>query len=90
VTAPRDRPTEFTRAIRAELKHRIADQGLTRKQIAQATGHTAATIHRWLDSERPLRVTSVEEICAAIGVEPRQVIADAEVRMPPPAAQPVK
>jgi transcriptional regulator with XRE-family HTH domain len=90
VTAQSDRAAEFTRAIRAELKHRITSQNLTLKTLAQATGHHPATLGRWLNGKLPLRLNALGEICAAIGADPADVVQDACARMTDAGGQPVE
>lgn len=70
----RQRALTFSRYVGLELKGKITARGFTAKDVAMASGHSAAAFNRWLNGRVELPLTVLCEACEIIGIEPRFVV----------------
>lgn len=64
----------FDKAIADALRGKAAELHLTQIDIANASGITARTIHRYMNGQSPIPVSKLVDIASAIGVDPGEII----------------
>ena len=65
--------------ISKRLKEVSAASGLTEEEMAVLTGRTRRTVKKWLCRQSLPKVSDVEEICSAVGVEMYQFFEESEM-----------
>lgn len=78
-----DRGEIFTTYTGHELKGALTARGWTIAAVAQATGHSAAAMSRWLGGQKSLPLSVLMEVCDVIGTDPREIIGRAYRRLDP-------
>lgn len=77
----RRRAERFAQYVGLELKGAIVSRGFTAKQVAEATGRSAAAFNRWINGKAELPIVALSESCETIGVEPSTIVENAYARM---------
>lgn len=69
-------------AIAAVLRAERAAKGerITQDELAEAAGVPLVSLRRYLNGKRHINLAHLEAICDALGVDPRDVMADAARR----------
>ncbi len=80
----------FTRYVGLELKGTITARGFTAKHVAEETGHTPASMNRWLNGKVDLPLGVLFEACDVIKVEPFVLIVAATERVRSETSSPLR
>ncbi|MCM6777259.1 helix-turn-helix domain-containing protein [Nocardia sp. CDC159] len=71
----RDMDGEINRAVGSELRAARARRGLTRPQLAAASGLAVSTIQRFENGERSPDMLQLHALCNALGISPQEIVA---------------
>ncbi|MFI5781120.1 helix-turn-helix domain-containing protein [Nocardia sp. NPDC051570] len=71
----RDMDDEINRAVGSELRAARARRGLTRPQLAAASGLAVSTIQRFEGGERSPDMLQLHALCNALGISPQEIVA---------------
>ncbi|MEQ6899239.1 helix-turn-helix transcriptional regulator [Microbacterium sp. KR10-403] len=69
---------ELTLAVAKILKDKQSDAGPSYTEIAERTSLSRPTVERILNGRRDINMRYLHELCAVLGLDPAQVVADAE------------
>lgn len=71
-------PTDFSRAVNAEIRSWMGRRGLNQKQLADAAGISKSKMSRILGTaEQSMDTDELDVICQVLDVSPAQVVDDA-------------
>ncbi|MFC6353949.1 helix-turn-helix domain-containing protein [Rothia nasimurium] len=71
-------PTDFSRAVNAEIRSWMGRRGLNQKQLAESAGISKSKISRILGTaEQSMDTDELDVICQVLEVSPAQVVDDA-------------
>ena len=68
-------------AIADQLRAERTIQGITLDGLAQKVGVSKITVHRYLHAQRDIPITTLADICEALGVTMGEIIRRAEERL---------
>lgn len=66
--------------MRDEIRRLLEDRGMSRRQLAEASGINLRAVDRKLKGESPFDVADLEAIAAVFGVTAAEIVAWAESR----------
>lgn len=78
IAAIEARPVRFGAEVAATLRRERKTRGFTLKEVADAVGTTPQTIQRVETNNMTISVEWVQRICAALGIEPKTLMAERE------------
>src|SRR6478609_6046399 len=68
---------QYQQALVAAIRSELGGRGWSRKQLAELSGITEQTMERIFNLKRDMSVRQVEQIAAALGVEPESLALEA-------------
>lgn len=72
---------DFNAAVAKALEEARNEAGVSYREITRRTGINEGSLSKWLKGGTQMRVKTVYELCAAIGVNPLAVFAAAQEKM---------
>lgn len=84
MTPPNEPHAGLNAAVAAEIRAELARQKLSVQALALKSGVAYGSLRRYINAERHIDLDVLHDLCAALGVSPRDLVERADMSEPLP------